>query len=83
MATIPDHVRQSFGLEAPLRRLSGGSVDVYRVGDLVVKQLHRTSLESPHSLKLAPWLARHLARVSQAGFRLARPVASRDGRRTR
>jgi Ser/Thr protein kinase RdoA (MazF antagonist) len=80
MARIPHHVRQSFNLKGPARRLPGGSVDVYRVGDLVVKQLHRGSLESPHSLHLAPWLAGHLANLDEEGFCIARPVPSQDGR---
>ncbi|MGD9029856.1 MAG: phosphotransferase [Anaerolineae bacterium] len=47
---------------------------------MVVKQLHARSLESEHSLELAPWLAGKLARVEGEGFRLARPIATRDGR---
>jgi Ser/Thr protein kinase RdoA (MazF antagonist) len=46
----------------------------------VVKRLHARSLETEHSLELAPWLAGELARVDEEGFRLARPVAAQDGR---
>jgi cytochrome oxidase assembly protein ShyY1 len=47
---------------------------------VVVKRLHALSLESGHSLELAPWLASELAYVEEEGFRLARPVATQDGR---
>jgi Ser/Thr protein kinase RdoA (MazF antagonist) len=77
---IPDHVRRSYRLKGPARQLEGGSRDVYRVGDLVVKQLFRTSLETPHSLQLAPWLADLLADIPEDGFRAARPIASHDAR---
>jgi Ser/Thr protein kinase RdoA (MazF antagonist) len=78
-AMIPDHVWQSYTLHGPVHRLSGGSVDVYRVSDRIVKPFHRTSLESPHSLQLLPWLADLLAGVSEDGFRISRPVPSHDG----
>jgi Ser/Thr protein kinase RdoA (MazF antagonist) len=76
---IPERIRQSYDLRGPVSRLPGGSVDVYRVGNLVVKQIHRTSLETPHSLELAPWLANLLASVQEDGFRTTRPIASRNG----
>ena len=77
---IPNHVRQAYLLKGPTHQLSGGSVDVYRVGDLVVKQLHPTSLETPHSLQLAPWLAALLIDVPRDGFRISRPVPSQNGK---
>jgi Ser/Thr protein kinase RdoA (MazF antagonist) len=46
----------------------------------VVKQLHACSLETEHSLELAPWLAGELTHVEEDGFRLARSVKARDGR---
>jgi Ser/Thr protein kinase RdoA (MazF antagonist) len=76
---IPDYVRQAYALQGPARLLPGGSVKVYRVGDLVLKQIHRTSLETPHSLELTPWLAELIAGIAEDGFRIARPVASRGG----
>jgi hypothetical protein len=47
---------------------------------VVVKRLHARSLETEHSLELAPWLAGELAHVEETGFRLGRPVATQDGR---
>ena len=47
---------------------------------MVVKQLHARSLETEHSLELAPWLADRLSAVEEQGFRIARPVAALDGR---
>jgi Ser/Thr protein kinase RdoA (MazF antagonist) len=79
-ATIPNHVRRAFDLQGPARLLSGGSVDVYQVGDRVVKPIHLTSLETHHSLELLPWLADLLANVPENGFRISRPLASQDGR---
>ncbi len=76
---IPDHVRKAYHLKGPARRLPGGSRPVYRVADVVVKQLHPTSLETPYSLELAPWLAGLLAAVSEDGFRVARPIAACNG----
>lgn len=69
-----------FRLEGQARRLPGGSRPAFRVGDVVVKRLHARSLETEHSLELAPWLAGELARVEEQGFRIARPVAAQDGR---
>jgi hypothetical protein len=77
---VPDYVRRAYALEGPVRQLPGGTVDVYRFGDLVVKQVDSISLETPHSLELAPWLAGQLAGIPEDGFRIARPVASRDKR---
>lgn len=77
---IPDHVRKSFRLNGPARRLGGGSVEVYRVGDIVVKPLHPTSLETPHSLQLAPWLADQISSIAKDGFRIPRPIPSDDGK---
>lgn len=73
---IPQHVRAMFRLEGPAERLPGGSRPAYRVGNVVVKQLHARSLETGHSLELAPWLAGELAQVEEKGFRLARPLAA-------
>jgi Ser/Thr protein kinase RdoA (MazF antagonist) len=78
--SIPNHVRRAFDLQGPARSLPGGTVGVYLVGDRVVKPVHLTSLETPHSLELIPWLADLLAAVPENGFRVCRPLASRDGR---
>jgi uncharacterized protein (TIGR02569 family) len=77
---IPEHVREAYGLVGSVHQLLGGSGDAaYRVGNVVVKRLVVTSLENPHSLTLAPWLAEQIAGIPEAGFRIPRPVASRDG----
>lgn len=76
--TIPEHVRQAFALEGVAQRLSGGSQVAYRIGDVVIKRLVATSFENPHSLALAPWMAEQLVGIPEDGFRIARPVASRD-----
>lgn len=75
---IPEHVRQAFALEGVVQRLSGGSQAAYLIGDVVIKRLVATSFENPHSLALAPWIAEQLAGIPEGGFRIARPVASRD-----
>jgi Ser/Thr protein kinase RdoA (MazF antagonist) len=75
---IPEHVKESFGLAGPIEHLPGGTEPAYRAGNVVVKRIHAGSLETEHSLELAPWLAGELAQVEAHGFRLARPVATRD-----
>jgi hypothetical protein len=74
---IPEHVRECFGLVGSIEYLPGGIQPVYRAGDVVIKQIHAGSLETEHSLELAPWLAGELAQVEACGFRLARPVATK------
>ena len=78
MSTIPSHVSEMFGLEGPVEPLHGGTRPAYRCGHVVVKQLHRTSFETEHSLELAPWLAGELSHVEEQGFRLARPVPAQN-----
>jgi Ser/Thr protein kinase RdoA (MazF antagonist) len=79
-ALIPEHVRESFGLAGSIESLSGGTEPAYRAGNVVIKQIHPVSLETEHSLELTPWLAGELAQVEARGFRLARPVATRDAK---
>jgi Ser/Thr protein kinase RdoA (MazF antagonist) len=76
---IPENVCRAFGLTGTATRLTGGSGSTYLLGNVVLKRLHRTSLESEHSLALAPWLAGELAQVEQVDFRLSAPLASRSG----
>jgi hypothetical protein len=76
---LPSHVSEAFDLRGPVQSLPGGSVDVYRAGNLVLKRIHQTSLENQHSLELLPWLGEQLEHVTQDGFRLSRPVRSRYG----
>lgn len=75
---IPEYVRRAFGLSGEVQELAGGSSPVYRVDNIVIKQIHSTSLETPHSLELAPWVSKHLAGVLPKGFRIAYPIASQD-----
>jgi hypothetical protein len=77
---IPAPVRRAFNLDGPARPLSGGTRQAYRIGDVVLKQLHIQSFETEHSLPLAPWLAGNLVQVKETGFRLARPLSAADGR---
>jgi len=66
-------------MTGPAVRLSGGTRSAFRVGDLVLKRLHAGSLETEHSLELAPWLAGQLATIKETNFRFARPVPTQDG----
>ena len=77
---IPDHVQRAFASTGPAVCLSSGTRPAYRVGNVVLKQLRRTSLESEHSLELAPWLAAELAQIEQVGFRFSMPLATFDNR---
>jgi uncharacterized protein (TIGR02569 family) len=72
-------VLDAFGLAGPPRVMSGGTRPAYRVGDVVLKQLHQTSLENSHSLDLFSWLAPSLRDVTERGFRLAKPIPTKDG----
>lgn len=82
--TIPVEVRAGFELMGRLKPLSGGTRPAYRAtspwGELVLKRLHTQSLETEHSLVLAPWLADVLADIVEQGFRVAKPVRACDGR---
>ena len=73
-------VLDQFGRRGAPTPLPGGARPVYRVGDLVFKQLRPGSLEHDRSLDLVPWLFEVLASLPQVGFRLPRPVQTRDGR---
>jgi hypothetical protein len=77
---LDSSVLEQFGLPDEPTPLPGGSRPVFRVGDLVLKQLRAGSLEHDRSLALAPWLFEVLASLPQVGFRLPRPVQTRDGR---
>jgi hypothetical protein len=73
-------VLAAFGAPGPAARLPGGSRPVFRAGGLVFKRIGPTSLEHHRSLELFPWLAALLHRLPADGFRLARPLQTRDGR---
>ncbi len=75
---IAQSTLQSFGLNGKIESLSGGSGAAYRIGDVVLKRLEEDSLETEHSLELAPWLLTILYGVEEEGFRLARPIPTRQ-----
>ena len=77
---LASHVLEQFGVAGEPRPLPGGSRPVFRVGDLVLKRFGPGSLEHDRSLDLAPWLMEVLAHLPQVGFRIPRPVQTRDGR---
>jgi hypothetical protein len=76
---VDPSVLAEFGVDGQADVLPGGSRPVFRVGDLVLKRLSPTALEHDRSLELAPWLYEGLSRLPQVGFRLPRPVPTRDG----
>ena len=80
MPMLPEHVLEAFSLSGPIQPLSGGTVQVFRVGNLVIKPLNPTALENPHSLVLAPWLAENFANLPDQGFRLTRQVPTCENR---
>ncbi len=75
---VPEHVKTMFCLQGPAVQLHGGSRPAYQFGRVVVKQLHARSLETEHSLKLAPWLAGELASIEEKGFRFSRPIMAQN-----
>ncbi len=75
---VPEHVKAMFGLQGPAVELYGGAQPAYRFGQVVVKQLHARSLETEHSLGLAPWLAGELAPLEEKGFRLSHPIMAQN-----
>jgi uncharacterized protein (TIGR02569 family) len=68
----PASVRAAFGLAADPVQLTGGRGQTWAVSDVVVKPVDDEAE--------ANWIADLAARVEQHGFRLARPIAARDGR---
>ena len=68
-----------FGLTGEPRPLPGGTTQTYRVGDVVFKHIHETSLENNHSPQLAGWIADFSSRVVQNGFRLPQPLRTLAG----
>ena len=73
------NVLDDFGVAGTPRVLPGGTRRVYRVGQAVFKRLHQTSLENSKSLRLHAWLAPCLQRVPENGFRLAKPIPTKNG----
>ncbi|SHN44652.1 hypothetical protein [Cryptosporangium aurantiacum] len=63
-------VLHAFGVREPPTPLTGGQGASWRAGDLVLK---------PDAGPLQEWLAAALPHLTAEGFRVAMPVASRDG----
>jgi uncharacterized protein (TIGR02569 family) len=72
-------VLAAFNLSGEPSMLPGGTTQTFRVGDAVLKHIHESSLENNHSPALAAWIAGFSASLPQVGFRLAQPLATRDG----
>ena len=72
-------IAQRFGLSGETQVLPGGSVEVSRIGNVVLKHIRETSLENNHSPQLARWIAEFSASLPQNGFRLPRGVRAGDG----
>lgn len=85
MAVVPSDASPSsaalraFGASGAMETLRGGSRPAYRVGALVLKQIHQTSLEHNDSRRVWDWLAPYLHGLDDNGFRLAKPVPLKDG----
>jgi hypothetical protein len=75
---LPEEAVDAFGMgeASPLR---GGTAQVWRAGDLVVKQIRSGSLEHHDSLRVFPWLADVLSRIETEGFRASVPRRARTG----
>jgi Ser/Thr protein kinase RdoA (MazF antagonist) len=70
---------RAFGLDGEISALSGGTRSAFRVGDVVLKQIHDTSLENHHSRQLVQWIAGIFATLDTVGFRIPRPRPTSDG----
>ena len=77
---VSESVLDAFGLSGDVATLPGGSGYAYRVGDVVLKQFEETTLETEHSLELAPWLFPVLHNVEHGNFRLAKPIQTNENR---
>ncbi len=76
---IPKSVLDAYQLHGPAIPLGSGTVQVARVGGVVIKPVHDGSLEHPRSLDVLAWLADQIADIEADGFRLARPIRSQEG----
>ncbi len=73
------HILEQFNLAGEPSTLPGGSHRTFRVGRVVLKHIHETSLENNHSPELAAWIAEFSNELPQEGFRVPKPVATREG----
>src|SRR5215212_6027372 len=76
---VDPSVLAEFGVDGAADVLPGGSRPMFRIGNIVLKRLSPTALEHDRSLDLVPWLSEWLSRLPQEGFRLPRPIRTRDG----
>lgn len=72
-------ILDQFNLKGNVQALPGGTRTAFKVGDVVLKQVHAESLENNHSPALAAWIAEFSATLPQTGFRIPRPVPTRQG----
>lgn len=68
----PSDVLDAFEIDGVLHNLSGGRGNTWATKSVVVKPVD----DEPE----ASWIASLASRVEQRGFRVARPIAARDGR---
>ncbi len=68
---VPPSVQRAFGLTGQQVALPGGMGTSIRVADAVLKPID--------DLTEAVWVAETLSRLSEDGFRIARPMRARDG----
>jgi hypothetical protein len=69
-----------FGVDGEQIKLPGGSVETFRVQNVVFKPIEETSLENNHSLALAGWIAEFSSTLPQNGFRIPKGVPTIDGK---
>lgn len=77
--SIPDSALRAFGLTGEPQPLAGGTTDVYRVQDAVLKRIDEDDLENNHSPELYAWIADFTTRIPQVGFRLPMPLKTIEG----
>lgn len=70
MNKIPQTVLKAFNVEAETQLLDGGQGESFRAGNIVLKP----------ALLEAEWLAENLKDLKEDGFRIPRPVSTRDGK---
>ncbi len=71
LPALPSHVQRTFGLAGVPVALPGGAGTSIRIGGAV--------LEPVEDVHEAVWRAEILSRISEDGFRIARPLRARDG----
>ncbi|MCJ8313028.1 MAG: hypothetical protein HRU38_06750 [Saccharospirillaceae bacterium] len=64
-----ENVKNSFNIKGEISLLKGGSQQVYKVGDYVLKQVDATSFEHSDSLKVINWLGDVLIQQTSNNYR--------------